>query len=345
MSTYSILENPDNESWQPLLDSQPIGNFWQTIDYGEVSRTAFSRTKIVRIVASDDGRPVGGVQGIYSKYFGFGTCLEVRRGPVLKIEDDKKLSLLKSLITALEEIGVRDRIISTRLWWPENWGFHELLIAFGYELEGKINNYSVNLERTPSELWRSIEYNKRKNIKKAIKSGVEITETSDYNDLLSFYRMLEAAAERNKFVVPPFAWFEAIWKTRKPQELTKVYLAHWKGDEVSGVFTTTHGKTVYALSAGSFKEGWEARANDFLHWKIMEMSCERKLSRYYMGMIGKPLPTKTSKSWGLWRWKREWNGDLETIHFLKKFYIPKYKFVLKAKELMEHGYQIINKLR
>ena len=93
------------------------------------------------------------------------------------------------------------------------------------------------------------------------------------------------------------------------------------------------------------KEGWYARPNDLLHWKIMEMACERKMSRYYMGMIGKPIPTKTSKVWGLWRWKREWNGDLETIHFLKKFYIPKYRFILKAKEVMEHGYQIIKKLR
>jgi lipid II:glycine glycyltransferase (peptidoglycan interpeptide bridge formation enzyme) len=92
-----------------------------------------------------------------------------------------------------------------------------------------------------------------------------------------------------------------------------------------------HSKTVYALAAGSFREGWKVRPNDIMHWKVMEWAYQNGYSKYHMGFVSEPLPTEGTNSWGIWRWKREWGGDLKRLQIFQKFFMPKYKFVLKVK--------------
>jgi len=344
MSMYSILEDPPQELWDSVLGSLAEGNFWQTMEYGEITRRAFPRTMVARLLAVDRGEPVGIVQGTYSRYFGFGTCLVVHSGPVTKVEDGERFHLVKHLLTTLEDFGVRNRVISARVWWPDGWGLHEVFRELGYVPVGKFNLYTVNLEKPVEDLWKSIDYNKRKNVRKASNEGVEVVETCRYDDLLGFYRMLEASAKTHGFPASPLSWFEAMWEVFRPGESSRIFLAKWNGRGVSGVFTVVHGRTVYALAAGSLSEGWKVRPNDLLHWKVMEWACERHFSRYYMGLVDDPVPTEESKSWGIWRWKREWKGDLEVIRIFDKLYLPKYRHVLGIKRLVERGYEGIKSL-
>jgi lipid II:glycine glycyltransferase (peptidoglycan interpeptide bridge formation enzyme) len=116
-----------------------------------------------------------------------------------------------------------------------------------------------------------------------------------------------------------------------------VFLAHWKGKSVSGVFVVIDGKTVYALGAGSFATGWEARPNDLLHWKVMEWACENGYLKYNMGGVDEPPPTEGSSKWGIWRWKREWKGNLERIETFDKIILPQYKPMLQARNLVYRG--------
>jgi lipid II:glycine glycyltransferase (peptidoglycan interpeptide bridge formation enzyme) len=201
----------------------------------------------------------------------------------------------------------------------------------------------VDLEEGAQELWKSIDHNKRRNIKKAMKEGVEIVQSHSDEDLKTFISMGEATAKRKGFLTYPPSWYEAIWKTFKP-ELSKVFLAYWKGKSVSGVFIVNYGKIVYALSAGSRTEGWEVRPNDILHWKAMEWACENGYSKYDMGTVSEPAPNEESSDWGLWRWKREWKGSLERTQTFDKTLLPRYKLILQAKKLAERGYEGLRRL-
>jgi lipid II:glycine glycyltransferase (peptidoglycan interpeptide bridge formation enzyme) len=130
--------------------------------------------------------------------------------------------------------------------------------------------------------------------------------------------------------------FEAIWNNYNP-ELSKVFLANWKGRSVSGVFVVVQGKTVYALNAGSLVEGWEVRPNDIMHWKVMEWACANGYLKYNLGGVSEPPPAERSSSWGIWRWKREWNGNLERIEIFDKIILPKYKPILQARNFVYEG--------
>ena len=65
----------------------------------------------------------------------------------------------------------------------------------------------------------------------------------------------------------------------------------------------------------------------------MEWACKNGLSYYHMGYVSEPPPTEGSDGWGLWRWKREWNGVLEKVFVYHKVLMPRFrKFILKPYE-------------
>ena len=345
MSEFSIIENPSSELWNSFLSMFPGGNFEQCFEYGEISKMTFPKTRVARLSIICNGEPVGIVQGTYSSYLGFGTSLGVMRGPVVNAENKESLRLVESLLGALEDYGKRCRIIHAQILVPEAWQLHEVFHRLGYASTGKINEYVVNLEKGADELWRSIDHNKRRNIKKAVKEGVEVVQSRNHDDLLIFCSMLEAAKRRAGFSSYPLSWFEAVWKVYEPVELSKVFLGRWKGKSVSGVFVVIHGNTVYALAAGSLSEGWKVRPNDIMHWKVMEWACQNGYSKYHMGLVHEPPPAEGSSAWGIWRWKREWKGSLERIQIFDKLFLPRYKLMLKAKKLIERGYTGLKRLK
>jgi hypothetical protein len=334
MSEYAIIDNLSAESWESFLDDFPDGTFEQCFAYNEISKLAYPSTKSIRLAIKADGDLAGVVQGTYSRYFGFGMSLRIMGGPIIDTTHEESPRLVENLINALEENGKRQRIIRLELLVPEKWKMQQLLSKLSYSPSGELNGYFINL-KDMDELWKKIDHNKRRNITKAINEDVKIVQSDDYEDVLTFYSMLEASAKRQGFVPYPLSWFDAVWKLYEPGKLSQVFLAHWKGKPVSGVFVVTHGKTVYALAAGSFKKGWKSRPNDLIHWKIMEWANQNGYSKYNMGLIDEPLPTENSCAWGIWRWKKEWNGNLERIKIFTKFLLPRYKIVFKTKKLIE----------
>jgi len=345
MSEYSIVEDSSAELWKSFLSMFPDGNFEQCFEYGEIAKMAFPKTRLARLAITCNGEPVGIVQGTYSSYLGFGMNLGVMRGPVVNAENKERLQLVEGLLEALEDYGKKNRVIQVHILVPEAWQLHSVFDKLGYTSAGKLNEYVVNLEKGVNEIWRNIAHNKRRNIKKAMKEGVEVVQSHNHGDLLTFYSMLEAAEKRAGFLSYPLSWFEAVWKIYKPEELSKVFLARWKGKSVSGVFVVIHGKTVYALAAGSFSEGWKVRSNDIMHWNVMEWACQTGYSKYQMGLVSEPPPTEGTSAWGIWRWKREWKGNLERVQIFDKSFLPRYKLILKAKKLIERGYISLKRLK
>ncbi|MGQ9539365.1 MAG: lipid II:glycine glycyltransferase FemX [Candidatus Bathycorpusculaceae bacterium] len=343
MFEYSVVNDLPRDSWNHFLEKYSTGNFEQSFEYGEILRRAFPRTNVVRFGFLRGDEPLGILQGAYSKYFGFGMSLGVMRGPIVNLEGDSSFQVFEDLLKTLEDYAKENRVIEARIWAPQAWNIDAVFHSLGYSLVNQFNEYVVDLEKGVDFLWKSISHNKRRNIKKAISMGVKVVESRKSEDLLTFYSMLTAAEKRGGFTSYPLSFFKAVWEVYNP-DLSKVFLARWNGKDVSGVFTVTHGKTVFALAAGSFSEGWKVRPNDLMHWRIMEWACQKGYSRYQMGLVSEPPPAEGSSSWGIWRWKREWNGKLERLQVYHKFYKPKYKFILKAKRLVEKGYNRLKSL-
>ena len=333
MSDYCTVQDPSTKLWNSFWESSCEGNFFQSYEYGEISKMASRKTKIARLAINLDGKPIGMVQGTYTSYFGFGMTLQVIRGPVTSVEKDDDLQLVNYLLKELEDFCRRKRIVLLEIWALDSWQLRDALLKTGYFQVGKINDYVVDLGQGVQKLWTSIHHNKRRNIKMAEREGVEIVQSRSRKDLETFCLLHEASAKRDGFTAVPRSWFSAAWKIYKP-ESWRVFLANWNGKSIAGVYVVTHGKTVYAWRAGSLTEGLKVRPNELMHWKAMEWGYMNGYSKYNMGMVDEPTPTEGSDKWGIWRWKKEWNGSLERIEIFDKTVLPQYKPVLQVRNIL-----------
>lgn len=324
-----ITSNPERSIWSGFLDRQVSGNLQQSFEYGEVVEASEARTAVVRLLAMCKNEPAGIVQGEYRKRFGFGEKVEVGGvygfGPVVGAIEEKQ-SILKDLGLALEKYATKNRIAQAFIHQPEA---SPILQSLGYGLSRVFNVYKVRLNMSPKELWKSISHNKRKNIQKAEAEKVQVIEGKTHDDFISFYQLLDISGKRAGFEPPTFDLLNAYFKVFGAAKKMKIFLAIFKDQPVAGVFVVIHGNVAYALGAGSREEVWQVRPNDILHWKAMEWGCNKGLAYYHMGYVPNPIPTEGSELWGLWRWKREWNGELSNIFLYHKIYMPRFrKFIL-----------------
>ncbi len=334
MSTYALVENPSSELWNKAMNVIcPLGNFLQSFEYGEMIKASSPGSRVVRLLITDDDEAIGLAQGTYNVYFGFGTTLNVRWGPLIstKISDFKHP--VEDLVHGFEAYCKKHRVIEASFSIPGSSNFEELFRQMNYVQKWKENEYVVYLDGGKEQLWKNIHHNKRRNVKRALEQGVEVTNSHKNDDLQTFYSLLDITVKREGFTPFPRALFDSIWNDYDP-ELSKVFLASWKGKCLSAVFIVVHAKTAYALNAGSVGEGLEVRPNDVMHWKAMEWACDRGYLRYNLGGVSEPPPTEGSSKWGIWRWKKEWKGNLERIDVLNRIILPKYKPVLWSRDII-----------
>lgn len=325
MSNLRIIESPQQSEWSSFLDRFVAGNLMQTFEYGEVAKMSNPHTRVVRLLTVDGDCSVGLVQGRYNRRFGFGDRLDVGGvyglGPLVADVKDKE-RVLRDLVGALEKFSTKNRVSEAYFFRPEE---DAVLEDMRYSLVDIFNVYKVHLSMTVDELWKNLAHNKRRNIKKAQESGVEVVEGKSYDDLVSFYELHEISGKRVGFIPHPFGHFNSYLKIFGANDKVRIFLAVFNGKTIAGVFVVVQGDTAYALGAGSLKEVWHVRPNDILHWKAMEWACSQGLSYYHMGHVSEPPPTESVAGWGLWRWKKEWNGQLEKVYQYHKIYMPRFK--------------------
>ncbi len=339
MPKYSLTEQPSAELWGSLLKTNyPLGNFLQSFEYGEMVKTAYPRARVVRLVINYDQEPIAFAQGTYNVYYGFGTTLTVTWGPIVSLKISDNLHPVENLVSAFEIYCKKHRVIEASFSVFASSNFQEIFRSMNYNPKWKENEYVVNLEGGAEQLFKNIHHNKRRNIKQALEKGVEVTRSHSDEDLRTFYSLLDVTVKREGFTPYPRGLFEAIWNDYDP-ELSSVFLAKLNGKSISGVFVVVHGKTAYALNAGSLVEGREVRPNDIMHWKAMEWACERGYLRYNLGGVSEPPPTEGSSKWGIWRWKKEWKGNLERIDIISKIVLPQYEPVLHSRDFVQKAIQ------
>jgi len=335
--------SPSKQVWDAFLSEFGVGNLQQSYEYGEVAKMINSHTRVVRLLALEGDTPVGLAQARYNRRFGFGGRLEIGGvygyGPVVGDSFDKDRVLIE-LITSMERLAVKDRVCESFVFTLER---IDVLERLGYAFEKTFNVYRVGLQNGIEDLWRRIAHNKRRNIKKAQSHGVDVICSTKLGDLDAFYEMHALSGKRIGFVPHPHGYFASFLKVFGVSGRVRVFLAFFGGKPVAGVFVVVHGDTAYALGAGSRKEAWCVRPNDIVHWKAMEWACNEGLSYYHMGFVSEPPPSQGSEGWGLWRWKREWNGTLQNVHVYHKVLMPRFKkFLLNPYEKV---YNIASKLR
>jgi hypothetical protein len=164
-----------------------------------------------------------------------------------------------------------------------------LLTARRYHVEPHATMI-LDLEgRSEDDIWAGFKSECRTAIRKAEKSGVEVTPATDLSFLPEYLAMAQAVFARHGRLAPvPVAFYQGLWGRFSPDETLRVLLARHEGEIVAGAMFLAHRRRLYYLDGVSHARAYSLRANNLIQWSIIRWGLERGCASY--DLVGADTP-------------------------------------------------------
>lgn len=157
-------------------------------------------------------------------------------------------------------------------------------------------------------LWKEYKKNIRRDIRKALKSGVTLRYGSSKEDVKKFYKLYLDTMERNRAAAKyPFRWFEAIYEVLGEGRLVALLLAEWNRTTIAGVVLISSKTTTHYFHNGSRDQFLKFCPNELLVHSALERAIVKGHSYFdFMGSASNDL--------SLLRFKEKWGSRSVDIH-------------------------------
>lgn len=150
------------------------------------------------------------------------------------------------------------------------------------QLEG---NVVLDLTLGPQALLKQFHESRRRNIRAAIRNGIEVSQASNREDLLEYYEvyLLWRQTERKK-IVWKLQSREDFMQARALTDNSRLFVARYQGKIVAGIIVRFFpGGLLEFASNSSLDEFLNLRPNDLLQWRAMEWACQEGFKKYSLG--------------------------------------------------------------
>jgi Acetyltransferase (GNAT) domain len=139
----------------------------------------------------------------------------------------------------------------------------------------------LDLCKGPEALFRKLSENKRRNIKRAIKSGVSVAPAQNREDIAAYYNICLDWSRRKQLPAPAEDEFHQMMALKNNRLLL---LARHKGKVIAGVVIRFFPQGVMEYAANSsLQNALHLRPNDLLHWRAIEWGCGEGMRHYSLG--------------------------------------------------------------
>ncbi|MFA5992290.1 MAG: peptidoglycan bridge formation glycyltransferase FemA/FemB family protein [Candidatus Pacearchaeota archaeon] len=167
----------------------------------------------------------------------------------------------------------------------------------------------IDLNRSPDELWDSLDKDARWGVKKAEKEGLTITNAANDLDWESFYEIYKETIIHGGIV---------------PQELnslkektSKLFLCHKDKETIAGAAITILDKRIKLFLNASKKDYQKYQPNNLLYWHIIKYGAENNFEIFDLG--GYQLNAQPEdKLYSINRFKERWGGKIVTYQVYNK---------------------------
>jgi GNAT acetyltransferase-like protein len=139
----------------------------------------------------------------------------------------------------------------------------------------------LDLSRGSAALFKEFSSNRRVNINKAIKNGVEVFQAATADDIATYYEIYCTWCERKGVPAQSLGRLRSLLELKENRRLL---LARHRGTIVAGIILrfVSGGLIEYAANA-SREDALSVRPNDLLHWRAIEWACSAGFTHYSLG--------------------------------------------------------------
>jgi len=326
-----VVDKLDETKWLDFVNSHPYGNIFHTPYMFRV----FERTKNYEpiFLAAVDEKTDEVLSLLLSVRIRVSEKLPDRfssraviYGGILH-KDDAPDSL-KELLKAYDEMAKSKGLFTEVRNLNETSNIRQTLEQQGYKYEEHLN-YLIDLQKPPDEIFGSFSENRKRNIKKAIKKGVDVEVITKEKEISIFYEILRETYSRIKVPLPDISLFQAMFDELESQGMLKLLLAKWNNSYICAVTLFVYKKTIFYWYAGTKNNFFSLSPNELLVWYAIKWGAENGYHTFDFGGAGKP-----NEEYGVREFKKRFGGRLVNYGRYYKLYHP---FALKISKI---GYSL-----
>ena len=227
-------------------------------------------------------------------------------------------------------------------------GFHRSSVTEGFGGTQPRCVMQLPLDKDLDTILAECKQKTRYNIRLAERKGVSVRMGCSPEDLRAFYDLLRVTAERDRFLVRGFQYYQDMWEILRPAGEMKLFLAEHEGTLLSGAILFLFGRwCVYAYGASS-NENRQLMPNYLMQWEMIRWASQNGYQVYdFRGVSPNRDPAADDHLAGLNRFKEgfgarfvEYPGDYDRVlrptwNLLWSRTMPRLRTALKRREKAE----------
>ncbi|MDG5467432.1 peptidoglycan bridge formation glycyltransferase FemA/FemB family protein [Deltaproteobacteria bacterium IMCC39524] len=313
--SYKVLNPLNIENWDSLISCHQDATFFHSQSWAKLlSDTYGYEPRYFSIFAEDKLCFLLPIMEIKSLFTG-------RRGVSLPFTD-----YVRPIVSRPEELQ--------QLWQEliehakkSHWQHIDLRGDVGDQAIGSVYDsfyqHDIRLMEDADQMFSQFSNNNRRNIKKAIREGVEIEIRHDMESVDEFYHLNSITRKRHGIPSQPYRFFENLYKYVISDGKGIIVTAKKRGEVVAGSIYFLFGKSaIYKYGASKKEEGY-LRANNLVMWEAIKWLSKRNYTSLSLGRTEK-------NNAGLVRYKNGWAPEQKSISYYR-YKIKDNKFVVKEK--------------
>jgi len=179
-----------------------------------------------------------------------------------------------------------------------------------YSPSSNYYGHLLDIVRSEEELFLQLRDSTRRNIKKALKEGVEVVFSNTLDAVKEFYR-LNCITRRDHGLPPqPYLFFKKVHEHVLAKDLGHIALASYKGRNIAGaIYFHFNNRAVYKYGA-SDKRFLDTRANNLVMWEAIRRYRNQGYANFSFGRT-------EPENEGLLQFKQGWGAKEYLIYYYK----------------------------
>lgn len=180
----------------------------------------------------------------------------------------------------------------------------------GLDFEGVQPAFVFRMDISPSadQLLNNMHSKTRYNIRLAEKKGVHIRKADGRQDLRTFYDVLVETAQRDRFLIRGYEYFEMIWDNMVANGMGEIFLAEWEGKVISATLAMIMGDKAWYLYGASSNQYRNVMPNYLIQWEMICWAKEQGCTLYDFRGVSGDLD-ESNPLYGLYKFKKGFNGE------------------------------------
>jgi len=301
------IDSLDVQQWNELLMKSEVCDAFQTYEWAQVQRNSLGAQPHFLMVYNNGGL-VGGVMYFKKKALGMLDSYEVRGGPLHS--GANKLQIMKNIIKTFRE---KRKKVAYMLFVPyplTNLRFAQIFKTEGYH-PIVFRTLIVDLDRSLDDVWKALDKDARRGVRKAKRLGVEATVAHTWEEWKEYYGLHLLHSKEKRYSPEPRRFYEEMFKLHR-KNMSRLFVSKLENRIIAGALCLIHKENLVGIRSASSDAFLKYQPNNLAHWKSIEWAKENGVKIY--DFDGLPLE-QTKYLRGVYKYKKRWDGSVQWYHY------------------------------